>query len=450
MTALAHPLTDPGGLGVPPLSVALAAAAVVALVAVFAPVPPAADERRGVDPLADVDAPLTPPRLVTRGLVVVLLLFSIYAARRGNPDGLNNIAPPLVVGIAWAAIVVLGCVLRRAWTWIDPWDAIARAIEPLAAAPSRAPVDDPDPEPGREIDLEPGPEIELEPDRETDLDPDAAEEDAAAPEVCRESAWPAVVAALAVVHFLVVRPDSTQPRTIGAWLAAYTIVAVAVGVGLGRRALARADVIGATARWAGELRDGLAVRWSVPAGAEAVLAVIAGGLLFDLARRSGAYLEVLEWLGVSRVASTTERTVVLSVATCCLVAVAVLHGAERVAARRGLPGAVAVATLPVVLALVVVWRLRRLLVSLQLLPIVGGDPLGRGWDLFGTRDRVLDANPFGTPAQRWFSIAVIVVAGIVGAVALRRRPGARSARDPASYVLYLLVAVSILTLATAV
>ncbi|HVF19216.1 MAG TPA: hypothetical protein VNA14_03125 [Mycobacteriales bacterium] len=414
---LAHPLTDPGGLGVPPYAVALAAVVLVAAVAVLVPIPPVAGEPSPGEGFADVDRPLGTGRRVTRALTLLGLLALVYAGRRGSGDGLSNITPPLVVGVAWAALVVASLVVRRLWTWLDPWDGAARGIEPLAGGPPAA---------------------------ESDAGPPGED-----PSSDSTSVWPAVAAASAVVWFLVARADSTQPRAIGAALASYTIVAVAIGVALGRQRLAHADVLGLSARWAGELRDGLAVRWSVPSGAEAVLGVVAGGLLLDVARRAGAYADVLD-LVVSPATAATPRTLAVSLLLVCAVAVGVLHVAERAGERRGVAGTVAPAVLPVVLALVVVWRLRRLLVSLQLLPITASDPLGRGWDLFGTRTGIVDPNPFGTAAQRWTSIVLVTSAGVVGAVALRRRVADRAAREPASYALYLLVGLAVLGLAVAV
>ncbi len=416
---LAHPLADPGGLGVPPYAVALAAVVVVAAVAVLAPIRPVAD-RVERDGFADVDERLGPAHRIARGASLVALLLLAYAGRRGSADGLSNIASPLVVGVAWAALVVIALVARRAWVWLDPWDAAARAVEPLAGGTDRA-----------------------------DVDPAAPDPASASMPATDASVWPAVVAASAVVYFLVARADSTQPRAIGAALAAYTIAAVALGVAAGRHRLAHAEVFGLTARWAGELREGLAARWRVPDGAEVVLGVVAGGLLLDIARRAGAYADLLGVVASPRTVAM-QRTLVVSLVVVCAVSGGVLRVAELRARRRGGVGVVAPAVLPVVLGLVVVWRLRRLLVSLQLLPISANDPLGRGWDLLGTGDRVVDPNPFGTAAQRWTSIAVVVVAGLVGAVALRRRSGTRHAAAPASYALYLLVGLAVLGLAVAV
>jgi len=429
---LPHPLTDAGGLGLLPYSIALGAVVLVAAAYAFVPATPEEDDAAQRDGFADVDRPLGRARRITRAVSLVVVLLCVYAGRFGSADGLSNITPPLVVGVAWPALVVGSLLVRRLWRWVDPWDAAARALEPLASG-SAPPADEGDDAGNNNVE---------------EADAGDIGGDAASPAVA-PAVWGAVVSAAVVVYFLVARVDSTQPRTIGVALAAYTIAAVALGIGAGRRVLAGAEVFGLTSRWAGELRDGLGRRWSVPAGAEVVLGVVAGGLLLDLARRSGAYVDVLDAIGARRHA-TGNRALIVALMVSCAAAAGVLALAERAGARRGLAGGVAVAVLPVVLALLVVAKLRRLLVSVQLLPIVASDPLGRGWDLFGTAGGIVDPNPFGTPAQRWIAVAAVTVAGVAGAIALRRRTGDRAARDAASYALYLLVAVSALAVTTAV
>ena len=395
-------------------------------------------------------APLGTVQLVTRIAAVLVLVFGVYAARRGSPDGLSNIAPALLVGVAWPLLVLGSLSVRRLWRWVDPWDAMARVVEPLAGGP--APADGPDTDEmalldeTAVLDETAGPEHTSGPDEMPVADgaPDADH-------MSTLSVWPGVITAAAVVYFLVAQPGSTQPRTIGAALASYTIAMVALGVALGRRTLARTEIFGLTSRWAGQLRDGLAAGWAVPRGAEVVLGVLAGGLLFDLARRAPSYDELLRTGALSWASSgDPERDLRVGLAVACAAGGLVLYLAARWAARRGDRGTVAVAVLPVVLALLVVVKLRRFLVSVQLLRILVSDPLGRGKDYFGTSGASLDANPFGTGAQRGAAIVAVTLAGVIGAVAVRRRSRTSRDRDPAAYVLYLVVALATLGLTVAV
>ncbi|HVE63828.1 MAG TPA: hypothetical protein VNB94_08515 [Mycobacteriales bacterium] len=437
---LAHPLTEDAGLGLPPLALAAVATVIVAAVLTLSKRWSATGEPDEAG-LADIAVALGRARCVTRALAVAVLVLGIYAARRGSPDGLANLAPALVVGVAWPLLVLGSVALPRLWRWVDPWDAVARAIEPLAGS---APADGPVPADATTGDPSAG---------YSSGDASIADaSSAAALEAVQPagSVWPGVVAAAAVMYFLIALPTSTQPRSVGAALAAYTIVMVAIGVALGRYALARTEVFGLTARWAGHLRSGFAARWLVPEGAEAVLGVLAGGLLFDLARRAPGYDEALT-TGRLSWASTgdADRDVLLGLAICALVGAVTLHLFGRWAARRGAAGSVAAAALPVVLALVVVVKLRRFLVSLQLVRILVSDPLGRGVDLFGTAGGSLDANPFGTTAQRVTAIVVVTLAGVAGAIAVRRRTRTGRQREPAGYAVYLLVALGTMGLAVA-
>ena len=416
---LAHPLTEPGGLGMPPLSVALAAVVLVAAVLTLAPIRRSAEPAHGAGPALPSDpGRFGWARTATRAASALLLLGCIYAARRGSGDGLSNITPPLVVGVAWPVLLLAGAALPGLWRWIDPWGAITTAVERAAGAPA--------------------------PDAASPPEPTGAG-DGPRPEEPAWSAFGATVTAVAVMYFLVVQANSTQPRTIGVALAAYTIAMVAFGVAAGSAALARVEVFGLTVRWAGELRRRWLSQWDVPAGAEIVLGVLGAGMLFDLLRRSGG-LETILRSDAMRWALTSDvqRPVRVGFLLACGLASGLAYLAERHSRRAGSAGQVAAALLPVVLALLVVGKLRRLLVSLQLLPIVGRDPLGRGWDLLGRSTTVIDPNPFGTNAQRWFAVALLTAAGITGAVALRRRIGTAAVRGAAAVALYLLVGLAVL------
>ncbi|MBA2529207.1 MAG: hypothetical protein H0V19_04480, partial [Euzebyales bacterium] len=100
--ALAHPLTEPGGLPLPPAVVStVAVCAVVAAARVSPGKPLPAD---AVTP-APVDDRLSPAQAATRAVALALFALAIAAGRLGNPDEVNNIAPSLVVGFAWPVLV---------------------------------------------------------------------------------------------------------------------------------------------------------------------------------------------------------------------------------------------------------------------------------------------------------------------------------------------------------
>jgi hypothetical protein len=396
---IAHPLSVSSDLGLPPAAVALGAAVLAAAVVNLVRV-----RREPDEPVAAIPDPWPGPLprgvLATRLLGVLALVGLVYVGRFGPGLELDNLASPVATGLFWPLLLLASLVAGvRLWRALDPLDSLVRAGERLVGAPT-------------------------------------TEDDAPLP------VWPAVVGAVAWTTYLHGYARTT-PREAAYAVAGYAVVLVAGGIALGRRWLASADVFSLLARWCG-LRSRLA-EWPAPAGADAVTGALVGGVLFGDLRMSPF------WIGLdvparlrSPMTGTSVTAAVLAAALGALPAV----GAGRWATRRGAPGSVAAVLVPVVAALAVSTMLRRLLICLQLVWIELSDPLGRGSDLFGTGDTVVDPNPFGTITQRWTGVALITAAGLLSAYILARRvPRARS-QDPAALTLYVVVALGVLGAAT--
>ncbi|HWH31326.1 MAG TPA: hypothetical protein VNU01_01500, partial [Egibacteraceae bacterium] len=173
-------------------------------------------------PAADVPAhhaaePLGPWRAAGRVAGVALLALAIVAGRLGNPRELSNIAPALVVGVAWPALLAGSALFGRVWAVLDPWDGIARVL--------RAPAGE----------AEPG------------------------------DVWPAAAVALLWTWYLAVPFDALSPRNVGLALALYSLVTVAGCLVAGRAGwLARAELFGLLSRWLALWRRGA----TVPASAK--------------------------------------------------------------------------------------------------------------------------------------------------------------------------------------
>ena len=91
----------------------------------------------------------------------------------------------------------------------------------------------------------------------------------------------------------------------------------------------------------------------------------------------------------------------------------------------------------------------RLLTSVQLLPILVSDPLGRGWDLFGTADWGVNPDPLGVAGRAAVQVGILLAGHVAGgAVVARRVPDARS-RDAALGVLAVSAAIGAASIAAA-
>jgi hypothetical protein len=394
---LAHPLTEPFQLPASPLVSAWAATALVFIVALAWPAP----KRDRLAPLGrDVSSwagSLSTAQWLTRALAVTALATAVAAGRLGTNDDLENLAPALIVGAGWPLLVLVSILAGPVWRWLDPWDAVARALV-------RDGTDDP-----------------------------------------AHDVRPAALVALPWVWYLSAYADTLEPRSVGTILALYTVLTVAGCLAVGRRRwLSAAEPLGILLGWMALLPQRRLVGWEPPRGAETLLGVLAGGVLFGAVRRS-------ELWGELNVADDALLWATLAVMASCAAAAGLLAGAAEISrledARSG--AAAARAAVPIVAAIVLAVAMdsNRLTTSMQLLPGLVGDPFGRGWDLFGSAGAGLDAQPFGVRGLLAAQVVVLVAGHVVGAIVVARAV-VRVARVPTAVLLGILANLSVLAVAS--
>jgi hypothetical protein len=294
---------------------------------------------------------------VGAALCLVAALVAAAVARLGPPSDLRNPVPALVVGLGWPLLLLLPA---------------------LAGLLPRTP-DDPQP---------------------------------------RADVHPAVVAALAVVAFLVLPAVPTRPLAVATAVGAYALVVVAGCVALGRQEVAeRFEVLGLLARWAALGRA--LPRWAAPRGALAVLAVVLGGAWAERYERTPAWTADLP-------ARADAALLLVTALVLAGLGAAVLHRATR----AGAAGTAAAVLLPLALASAVAGAARRALISAQLLldQALGG--------------RAVDPDPLGVAGGQLLALGLVVAGGALSGVVLARRMGEETARLPALGVLLLLTGAS--------
>ncbi|MGH3367576.1 MAG: hypothetical protein ACRDOY_10265 [Nocardioidaceae bacterium] len=385
---LAHPVAGHPHVDVPVALVAGTAALLVFVVTLALPT-----GREGpAAPLPVVTSwagRLSRAQVCLRVVAVAVLVLAIATGRLGLDDELENLAPALVVGVAWPSLVLVSITLGAVWRWVDPWDGIARTF-------SRG-----------------------------------------EPESPPTHVWPAAVIVASVVWYLSAYPDLLDPRAVGMAVALYTVLTLAGCVAAGRvRWLASAEPLGTVLSWMALVPKRRLADWSPPPGAEAVLGVLTGGLLFGLIRTSEL------WAAVNQ-QPAAELWATVGLACCCVLVAVLLVAVRRFAASLGGGSGVVWAVVPATAGIVLAVALERnrLFTSVQLLPGLFGDPFGYGWNLLGPAVAGLDPTPIGAAALLVLQLAVLVVAHLVGAfVVARRLQGV--ARVPAATVLLHLMGVS--------
>ncbi|HET8959301.1 hypothetical protein [Nocardioides sp.] len=367
---LASPVAHPGG-ATPHVAVPLGIvvlAAVTAVVVVAVAVPPGR-VRAGIsaDEVTSWWGRLSRWQWAARTVSLAALLLAVVAGRVGVDDELENVAPALTVG-AGLPLLVVGClVLGRLWRWVDPWDTLARLVAPgdRSQAPGHV--------------------------------------------------WPAVALVIPWLWYLSVYPRSLDPRAVGLALASYTVVVLAGCLAWGRvRTLSCGEPLGALLSWVGLIPRRQLSGWQPPAGAAALLGVVIGGLLFGAVRRTGIWSPVAVLPAADLYATGG-----------LLVSCALGGAATHLAARSGSPEQRAVAVRALVpvaagIAIAVSVARNRLFTSVQLLPGLIGDPLGRGWDLLGAPTAGLDAAPLGAVGLVVLQLVIVALAHLLTAATVPR------------------------------
>jgi hypothetical protein len=341
-------------------------------------------------------------RVVLGALSVVLLAVTLAAALLGTTIELLNFAPTFVYVIFWVGMPFLSAVLGDVWRVLSPWRALAdaavwvlerggREARPILEAPTRL---------GR---------------------------------------YPAAAALLAFVTLELAYQRPSDPRVLGVAVALYTYWALGGMVVYGREAWTRQGegfavafaLIARIAPFAS--REGtIVVRWPFTglAGADptpgtlAFVAVLLGSTSFDGFSRTTSWQNLLgnvreDLVGESQRVVDLVLTLVnlgglvVFVAAVVLTYSAAVAWAQRLAhGRRSLVSDFVLPLVPIALAYLVAHYFSLLAIQGQFIIQLASDPLGRGWDLFGTADFAPNLT-IVSPETVWYVQVVSLTVGHV-------------------------------------
>ena len=347
-------------------------------------------------------------RIAVGAISAFLLLVVIVAAFAGNDLPRENITPVFVFIVFWLGLVPVVVVLGNVWPALNPWKAVADGVawvserlgsasEPLGRYPEHL---------GR---------------------------------------WPAAAqlflfAALELAYF-----DPSNPRAIGVAIVVYSVINWFGAAWFGREDWFRnaegfTVYFGALAHIAPlavrEEPDGHRVlmlrpplvgltRFATPPGTVAFVAVMLGSVGFDGFSRTSWWLDrreeirnaapgAFDWTG-ALLNTVGLLLAIAAVAGAYLLAVAV---AKRLAhTREDLVHAFLGSLVPIALVYAVSHYFSLLLGQGQAAIQLASDPLGRGWDLFGTADMTVDLTPV-SPNTIWYVQVTALVAGHLAGLAL--------------------------------
>jgi hypothetical protein len=367
-----------GSLPAPPWLLAYIGAFAVALTALALrmswPAPRFARTRPDPEPAADADP--RPERGLQVGQVAGLVVYLGVAAIAlfGPTERGINIAPYAVFVIWWVGLPFLCLLLGDVVRAVNPFLALLDLVERVRG--ERPPVAD----------------------------------DRAAP------SWTAAAFLAAFTWFPLAYHRADSGRMTGILLVLYALAALVGGLVWGRAWLETGEGFGGLSRAVSQIS--LRRRRPAAPGMLALAVVWIGGTLFDAVSSTTFWVDVLgTTTGWSRTALNTVGDVWMLAVVAVVVQAVLRYAGDRVEDADVVRRVLGLALVPVALTWFLAHDLTYFLFESQNFRALASDPLGRGWDLFGTYNDTIDYSIVTGRWVRWAQIVALLVAHL-GAVVL--------------------------------
>ena len=237
--------------------------------------------------------------------------------------------------------------------------------------------------------------------------------------------WPAAVGLFGFGWLELVQPDRTTLAVLRVWALAWLVILVLGAIVFGQRWIGAADPFEAYASTIAQMsifrRVGDQLRlvnplaglnaWRAPPGATAVVAALLGSTAFDSFTNTSWWIQTVQNSALPTVLWGTAgllTMIIIVFVTFSLGAAWMGRYGDRPA--REYPRLMVGSLLPIVLGYVVAHYATLLIVEGQRVAINFSDPLGRGWNTFGSAEMGVNSAIFNHPT----GIAVMQACAIVG------------------------------------
>ena len=241
----------------------------------------------------------------------------------------------------------------------------------------------------------------------------------------RLGVWPAAVALFGFAWLELVQPDRTTLAVLRVWVLAWLVLGVLGAIVFGRSWISSADPFENYAETVAQLSPWARVRgtlrlanplahlshWRAPPGAVGVVAALLGSTAFDSFANSSFWIATVQSSAVPTVVWDT-----LGLLTMIMIVLGSFSLAAAWMGRYGdLPAAaypklMVPSVVPIVIGYAIAHYATLLIVEGQRTAINWSDPLGQGWNVFGSAEMGVNAAIFNHPT----AIALIQLVAIVG------------------------------------
>jgi hypothetical protein len=332
---------------------------------------------------AVVDSPVV--KLIARALVLATYAWAGLAMMAGQ-DLLTNPIFGFVFVWMWVGLVPISLLLGQFWRATNPLRTIHRGLCAIARV---------DPEQGL-ISLPAGIGV-----------------------------WPAAIGLFGFGWLELVQPDRTTLAVLRVWALAWLVILVLGAIVFGQRWIGAADPLEVYASTIAQMsifrRVGDQLRlvnplaglnaWRAPPGATAVVAALLGSTAFDSFTNTSWWIQTVQNSALPTVLWGTAgllTMIIIVFVTFSLGAAWMGRYGDRPAWEY--PRLMVGSLLPIVLGYVVAHYATLLIVEGQRVAINFSDPLGRGWNTFGSAEMGVNSAIFNHPT----GIAVMQACAIVG------------------------------------
>ncbi|MCU1591777.1 MAG: conserved rane protein of unknown function [Frankiales bacterium] len=351
--------------------------------------------------------------VLLRLIALVLWLVVLGAAFFGPADIPANVAPWAFYIQFWVGLVVASLLLGPVWRRVNPLRSIHWALTRLSGEA-----------PGAEG-------------------------------LPRLGYWPAVVALLTFTFLELAFPGRSRPAVVGMYLLVYSILQLGAALWYGSGWFARGDGFEVYSSLIGRLSpfgrrdDGVlvvrnpldgAAGLAEERGLAAVVVVLVGSTAFDGLTRTTWWQN-----GPGVAGDAATRPQLIGLPLMILLVAALYFAATTVAGRSsGIvdgPAKYAHSVIPIAAGYAIAHYFSLLMLDGQLTYILGSDPFGRGWDLFGTAKNAVDYTAVSPRTISLVQVAAIVGGHILGVVLAHDRavrlagPGHRAQARVSQYPL---------------
>jgi hypothetical protein len=332
---------------------------------------------------AVVDSPVV--QLIARALVLATYAWAVLAMMAG-PDLLTNPIFGFVFVWMWVGLVPISLLLGQFWRATNPLRTIHRGLSAIARV---------DPEQGL-LSLPAGIGV-----------------------------WPAAIGLFGFGWLELVQPDRTTLAVLRVWALAWLVILVLGAIVFGQRWIGAADPFEVYASTIAQMsifrRVGDQLRlvnplaglnaWRAPPGATAIVAALLGSTAFDSFTNTSWWIQTVQNSALPTVLWGTAgllTMIIIVFVTFSLGAAWMGRYGDRPAWEY--PRLMVGSLLPIVLGYVVAHYATLLIVEGQRVAINFSDPLGRGWNTFGSAEMGVNSAIFNHPT----GIAVMQACAIVG------------------------------------